>query len=181
MAQSNRELEQRKQHAKQAEAEEDQRIVEYIRAKDAREQVLEGRVGRLGCQARAEGVPIGCSQRSASWGRLDLVHKGCRSAAANALPVGGAWTLPTLFAPWPKQPKWSSSCQAHLPASQMLACPWHRWPPLWQELAEDRERMAKAKELEVARLRAMQEKIQDTRSAQDEERAKRYQVGRLRA
>lgn len=48
--------------------------------------------------------------------------------------------------------------------------------PGLQELAEERERLAKQKELEVARLRAMQEKIQDTRSAQDEERAKRYQV-----
>jgi hypothetical protein len=45
-----------------------------------------------------------------------------------------------------------------------------------QELAEERERLAKQKELEVARLRAMQEKLQDTRAAQDEERAKRYQV-----
>lgn len=46
-----------------------------------------------------------------------------------------------------------------------------------QEMAEERERLAKAKELEVARLRAMQEKVQDTRSAEDEARAKRYQVG----
>ncbi|KAI7840290.1 hypothetical protein COHA_006072 [Chlorella ohadii] len=44
-----------------------------------------------------------------------------------------------------------------------------------QELAEERERAAKAKELEVARLRAMQEKIIDNRAAIDEARAKRYQ------
>lgn len=36
---------------------------------------------------------------------------------------------------------------------------------LLQELAEERERAAKAKELEVARLRAMQEKIIDNRAA----------------
>jgi hypothetical protein len=30
--------------------------------------------------------------------------------------------------------------------------------------------------MEVARLRALQEKVQDTRSAEDELRAKRYQV-----
>lgn len=45
-----------------------------------------------------------------------------------------------------------------------------------QKLAEEKERMAQKKELEVARLRILQERIQDKRSAQDEERAKRYQV-----
>lgn len=44
-----------------------------------------------------------------------------------------------------------------------------------QKLAEEKERMAQKKELEVARLRILQERIQDKRSAQDEERAKRYQ------
>ena len=44
-----------------------------------------------------------------------------------------------------------------------------------QQLAEEREEIARQKELEVARLRAMQEKIQDTRSAEDEARAKRWQ------
>ena len=40
-------------------------------------------------------------------------------------------------------------------------------PPAWaQELADERERVARAKEVEVARLRAMQEKILDNRSAQ---------------
>lgn len=38
-------------------------------------------------------------------------------------------------------------------------------PSTLQELAEERERAAKAKELEVARLRAMQEKIIDNRAA----------------
>eukprot|EP00887_Chlorella_sp_A99_P006300 scaffold3.g6300.t1 len=44
-----------------------------------------------------------------------------------------------------------------------------------QKLAEEREQIAKQKELEVARLRAAQEKILDTRSAEDEARAKHYQ------
>lgn len=49
----------------------------------------------------------------------------------------------------------------HVGSPPLLSCPF--LAP--QELAEERERAAKAKELEVARLRAMQEKIQDNRAA----------------
>jgi hypothetical protein len=43
-------------------------------------------------------------------------------------------------------------------------------------LAAEKAAVARNKELEVARLRALQEKVQDTRSAEDELRARRYQV-----
>lgn len=45
-----------------------------------------------------------------------------------------------------------------------------------QALAADKAAAAHERELEVARLRALQEKVQDTRSQEDELRAKRYQV-----
>jgi hypothetical protein len=45
-----------------------------------------------------------------------------------------------------------------------------------QALASEKAAAAHEREMEVARLRALQEKVQDTRSAEDELRAKRYQV-----
>lgn len=45
-----------------------------------------------------------------------------------------------------------------------------------QALAADKAAAAHEREMEVARLRALQEQVQDTRSAEDELRAKRYQV-----
>jgi hypothetical protein len=45
-----------------------------------------------------------------------------------------------------------------------------------QALAAEKAAAAHEREMEVARLRALQEKVQDTRSAEDELRAKRYQV-----
>lgn len=50
------------------------------------------------------------------------------------------------------------------------------WLPL-QALAAEKEAIAHEKEMEVARLRAMQEKQADHQSEQDELRARRYQVG----
>lgn len=46
-----------------------------------------------------------------------------------------------------------------------------------QALAAEKEAIAHEKEMEVARLRAMQEKQADRQSEQDELRARRYQVG----
>lgn len=46
-----------------------------------------------------------------------------------------------------------------------------------QALAAEKAAAAHERELEVARLRALQEKVLDTRSQEDELRAKRYQVG----
>ncbi len=45
-----------------------------------------------------------------------------------------------------------------------------------QALAAEKAAAAHEREMEVARLRALQEQVQDTRSAEDELRAKRYQV-----
>lgn len=45
-----------------------------------------------------------------------------------------------------------------------------------QALAAEKAAIARGKELEVARLRALQEKQADHRSEQDELRARRYQV-----
>lgn len=45
-----------------------------------------------------------------------------------------------------------------------------------QALAAEKEAIAREKEMEVARLRAMQEKQADHQSEQDELRARRYQV-----
>lgn len=45
-----------------------------------------------------------------------------------------------------------------------------------QAHAAEKAAAAHEREMEVARLRALQEKVQDTRSAEDELRAKRYQV-----
>jgi hypothetical protein len=45
-----------------------------------------------------------------------------------------------------------------------------------QALAAQKEAIAREKEMEVARLRAMQEKQADHQSEQDELRARRYQV-----
>lgn len=46
-----------------------------------------------------------------------------------------------------------------------------------QALAAEKEAIAHEKEMEVARLQAMQEKQADHQSEQDELRARRYQVG----
>jgi hypothetical protein len=46
-----------------------------------------------------------------------------------------------------------------------------------QALAAEKAAAAHEREMEVARLRALQEKVLDTRSQEDELRAKRYQVG----
>jgi hypothetical protein len=45
-----------------------------------------------------------------------------------------------------------------------------------QALAAQKAAVAHSKEMEVARLRALQEKVLDTRSQEDELRARRYQV-----
>jgi hypothetical protein len=101
VALGNAELAERKRLLKLAEAEEEAQIAEYIRQRDAREQVLGG----------AGGAPPPQS---------------------------------TLAAPA------EACCQASV----------------LQELADERESQAKLRELEVARLRAMQEKILDNRSAE---------------
>lgn len=49
--------------------------------------------------------------------------------------------------------------------------------PSPQAIAAEKERIAKEKELETARLRGLQQKVLDTRSTEDELRARRYQVG----
>ena len=58
--------------------------------------------------------------------------------------------------------RWKCGC---LPILLTMALTHPPPPSPLQELAEERERVAHAKELEVARLRAMQEKIIDNRSA----------------
>jgi hypothetical protein len=49
-----------------------------------------------------------------------------------------------------------------------------------QALAADKAAAAHEREMEVARLRALQEKMQDTRSQEDELRARRYQEAKDR-
>lgn len=51
------------------------------------------------------------------------------------------------------------------------------YPNRCQAAAAEKAAAAHEKEMEVARLRALQEKVLDTRSQEDELRARRYQVG----
>lgn len=118
VARGNAALAERKRQAKAAELEEEQQIAEYIRQRDAREQVG-------GMRKRSVGVN----------------KQGCFRLASRMVA---------------KQ-------VARLCIPGLRSAP--RPPVSLQELAEERDRAAKAKELEVARLRAMQEKIQDNRAA----------------
>ena len=124
MARGNAELAERKRAARAAEAQEAQAIAQYVRQRDAREQVG----GRL-----CEGLGEACAPVQAFSHQCPLPHLDFKPRLSLAGPI-----LPP-------------------PAPPAPAC--------LQELAEERERIARAKELEVARLRAMQEKIIDNRSA----------------
>lgn len=128
-------IERKKQLAEQ-EKEEEACIAEYIRQKDAGEQVR---------------LPVYCTLPLVS-----LQRRGC---------------LVSIMHDTKQLPQ----CM-HMARPKVLTIEWLCAALCVQALAAEKAAAAHEREMEVARLRALQEKVQDTRSAEDELRAKRYQV-----
>lgn len=130
-------------------------------------------VGLQGCSVTrgiaAEGQLLGSSSTDdGSTGRLMEGHRPSRHSHQHSVTSTSCMCHRLHSIPYEHQCWTHTTVLVLRDVCACVCCP--------QALAADKAAAAHERELEVARLRALQEKVQDTRSQEDELRAKRYQV-----